>query len=449
MGEYVQPTATGGNGHLYRCTSTGTSGTGTSGPGTTGAREPTWPLTEGGTVADGGVVWTESTPVLANCVPPPPAPQITRDSGAGAFAAGLDVYVAFATQNGLGYTTLGAASSVTNTVSNDAVQATIPPITGYPGWVRNLASPYRPTGLGVYAAHRHHRLSRAFAGKLPAGDDSSLHHRQLSGYRTGLRGRAAGSQPGAGDSRVDSSTARSTVIRASARAAASPPGRDVCMWWPPSPYAVNQRRCPRRPESWWTRCWTTRSRFLSPPRSTTSPGSRSTRPTWPREARRRPPALTRWWEAFQVADTVTISSTAEGPPPSSTNTTGPVGNITADTPPGAARYASIAFTNRNGNLSGTVPAFTSLAVDTARGYSSCSHGQYPGTGPLPIVVSLDDWIFRWPDGTADVPFLLYSLGHGQRGHCDDGDEVIPDNFRRRPPSLTLPMSFSKGRRRPT
>src|ERR1700723_3613235 len=36
VGEYVQPTATGGNGHLYRCTVAGT----------TSATEPTWPLTE-------------------------------------------------------------------------------------------------------------------------------------------------------------------------------------------------------------------------------------------------------------------------------------------------------------------------------------------------------------------------------------------------------------------
>jgi hypothetical protein len=40
------------NGHMYRCTTAGT----------TGAGEPTWPVTSAGTVTDGTAVWTEMTP---------------------------------------------------------------------------------------------------------------------------------------------------------------------------------------------------------------------------------------------------------------------------------------------------------------------------------------------------------------------------------------------------
>lgn len=40
------------NGHMYRCTTAGTTGSG----------EPSWPTTSGGTVTDGTAVWTEMLP---------------------------------------------------------------------------------------------------------------------------------------------------------------------------------------------------------------------------------------------------------------------------------------------------------------------------------------------------------------------------------------------------
>jgi hypothetical protein len=62
--------------------------------------------------------------------------------------------------------------------------------------------------------------------------------------------------------------------------------------------------------------------------------------------------------SFQPLSTATITSSASGPPAPIANTSGAAGNMAVGT-----RYASIAFTNRNGNLSGTVPAFTSIDVD--------------------------------------------------------------------------------------
>jgi hypothetical protein len=66
--------------------------------------------------------------------------------------------------------------------------------------------------------------------------------------------------------------------------------------------------------------------------------------------------------AFQPLTTATITATASGPPPPVSNTTGAGGNIAPDSGTGL-RYASLAFTNRNGNLSPTVTAFTSISVD--------------------------------------------------------------------------------------
>lgn len=48
LGQFVRPTA--GNGRRYACTTAGT----------TGGTEPTWPTSAGGTVNDGGAVWTEA-----------------------------------------------------------------------------------------------------------------------------------------------------------------------------------------------------------------------------------------------------------------------------------------------------------------------------------------------------------------------------------------------------
>lgn len=49
---YVVPNT--GNGRVYKCTTAGT----------TGGSEPTFPLTNGGTVTDNGVVWTEQTSAM-------------------------------------------------------------------------------------------------------------------------------------------------------------------------------------------------------------------------------------------------------------------------------------------------------------------------------------------------------------------------------------------------
>ncbi len=100
-----------------------------------------------------------------------------------------------------------------------------------------------------------------------------------------------------------------------------------------------------------------------------------------------------------AAYTATIAATASGPPAPVTNSSGAAGNIAPDASPGL-RYASIAFTNRNGNLSGTVPAFTSVSVDVP-GYEL-----YMANIPVGPSNTLNRTIgFTVADGTNVGPFF--------------------------------------------
>ncbi len=86
------------------------------------------------------------------------------------------------------------------------------------------------------------------------------------------------------------------------------------------------------------------------------------RPTLPPEPPRLLPTPTRSWDHFSRLPPPRLIASASGPAPPVANSSGAAGNIAPDASPGL-RYASIAFTNRNGNLSATVPAFTSVSVD--------------------------------------------------------------------------------------
>lgn len=129
-----------GNGHTYRCIVAGT----------TGATQPIWPLTENGTVVDGTVTWEEYTMVLANRIPQPDAPTITRHPAGGTFPAGQDVYILISLLNSKGETVASAASVLVNTNLNDGVDVSIPALASFPGWVQGLTAPYNVTGAEVY-----------------------------------------------------------------------------------------------------------------------------------------------------------------------------------------------------------------------------------------------------------------------------------------------------------
>lgn len=138
VGEVISPVTP--NGHLYRCTVAGTSHAST---------EPTWPTTDGGTVTDNGITWTENTPQFGIVAPVPIAPTVTKSAGAGTFAAGKDVYIRVTLKSPQGETTMSPASTIINTVLNDRVVVTSPVL---PSWLANLGTSYKPAQYNVYEA---------------------------------------------------------------------------------------------------------------------------------------------------------------------------------------------------------------------------------------------------------------------------------------------------------
>jgi hypothetical protein len=355
VGEYVTPTATGGNGHSYRCMVAGT----------TSGGEPTWPLTEGGTVSDGGVSWKEETVVLANRLPAPNSPQLTRVSSGGTFPAGRDVYVMLTFMNVQGQTTPGPSAMISNTLLNDGVT-----VGGYspqstPGWVRDLPSDYFITEVMIYEAD------------VPTGDaaPSSASY----GYVTSvafftpytITATATGAAPPtANTARVTPGglqpPATPTVERASG-AGSFAAGRDV--------YVIatfTNSTGETLPSVAGSLIDTVLNDAVQVPIPSTLYQITGVNLYECDVATGSPAPATSSYAlvgSFQPLSTATITTAASGSPPPATNTSGAAGNIAPDTASDndtgvqGLRYASIAFTNRNGNLSGTVPAFTSIFVD--------------------------------------------------------------------------------------
>lgn len=145
IGEMVTPSTP--NGHLYRCTVAGTSHA---------SIEPTFPTSDGGTVTDNGITWTEYTPNAGNFVPVPSAPTVATRAGEGSFAAGRDVYIVVTLVNGIGETAMSAMYVKSNTALNDRLRVSAPAI---PGWMSGLSAPYAPTGYNVYEADVAHSAS--------------------------------------------------------------------------------------------------------------------------------------------------------------------------------------------------------------------------------------------------------------------------------------------------
>ena len=348
VGEYVQPTATGGNGHLYRCILAGT----------TQATEPAWPLAENATVTDGGVTWEELTPVLVNRLPAPSGPQPTRVPGGGTFAAGRDVYLAMTYVNAQGESIASAPGILVNTNLSDAAQFTVPALSALSGWIRGLASAYQPASVNVYEAD----VATGSAAPSPASF-AKVGNFALGSIVTVTATASGVAPPSSNTARVTPGglqpPSTPTVERASG-SGSFPAGRDVYII-----ATFTNAAGETLPSLAGTVIDTVFDDAVQIPipsslyqitgvnlyEADVAAGAAA-------------PATTSYAlvGSFQPLTTATITASASGPAPPVVNSSGSAGNIAPDAGNGL-RYASIAFTNRNGNLSPTVTAFTSISVD--------------------------------------------------------------------------------------
>lgn len=144
VGEVVTPSLpVGGNSHTYICTVAGVSG----------AAQPIFPVTEGGTVGDGGVTWKEQTAAMAQAVSVPanvPAP--VRTAAIGAYAANRDVYVVFTILNAQGETAPSIPVKFVNTALNDQIDVASSNLWPNFLWEKALPAPYTPSGFNAYVA---------------------------------------------------------------------------------------------------------------------------------------------------------------------------------------------------------------------------------------------------------------------------------------------------------
>ena len=385
VGEYVQPTVTGGNGHLYRCLVAGT----------TNATEPSWPLTENATVTDGGVTWQELTPVLVNRLPAPNSPQLTRVAGAGTFTAGRDIYLEMTYLNAQGESIASAPGILVNTNLHDAAQFTVPALSSLAGWIRGLASVYQPASVNVYQA------DVATGAAAPP----SVRFAQVGNFALGAT--VTVTVTASGVAPPSSNTARvtpgglqppptPTVERASG-SGSFPAGRDV--------YVIatfTNAAGETLPSIAGALIDTVLNDAIQVPIPSTLyqiTGVNLYEADVATGAPAPSPNSYALVGSFQPLTAATITAAASGPSAPTANSSGSAGNIAPDAGTGL-RYASIAFTNRNGNLSPTVPAFTSVSVDVS------GDQLYMANIPIGPANTLNRTVgFTVADGTNAGPFF--------------------------------------------
>jgi len=361
------PTPSTGNGHTYVAQNAGTTA------GAVGASY--FPLGEGATFVDNGITWKEQTMVLANRLPAPAAPVLTREAGLGTFAAGLDVYVVLTLVNPQGETEASLVAILSNTALNDAVQVAIPALAAMAGWIQTLGPQYVPEGANVYVATVAHGASAPpLSAYLKYGSMAALGSNVL--VTTAGTGAAppTGSTARVVPGQLPTPTDTPEIQRVPA-GGTFPAGRDVYFRQTynnatgetkPSPASVIvntvlndavQATISVPEDDQGVALYAIGSVGLyeaDVPTGTPAP----------------PPEAFSLVGYYQAGATPTVTDSASGANPPTSNTTGPGGNIERDTPTGGPngtqgyRYASLLFVNQNETFSGfTIASCVPYIVD--------------------------------------------------------------------------------------
>lgn len=348
-----------GNGHTYQAQNSGTTAA-------LAANQPDWPLDEGDTVNDNGVIWKEHTMVIANRLPPPDVPPLFVVGG-GAIAAGKDVYIVITLSNQVGETLPSVPEFISTIAGSSTVQVLIPALGDLAGWIQGLAAPYLPVSAAIYVAIVNHGAAAPPLSTFPqfvGGVDL--------GTTVDVTGQGLGVDP------PSSCTARVTPgqlpipttapqVDRNPSAGSFPAGRDVYVLFT---YTNDQGETPAGPpDSVVNTSLNDGVQVL-----VTVPlgdnnvqlfeiGSVGVYEADVASGEPAPPASAFNLVGYhQPGDTVEINVSASGQNPPLTNTTGPGGAIVADTPAGGPngtqgyRYAACMWINQIETISGFTEA---------------------------------------------------------------------------------------------
>lgn len=406
VGEMACPSTQSGNGHTYRCIQAGK----------TGIVEPNWPLTEGATFTDGTARWQEYTAVLANRLSPPASPTLSITVGPGTIPAAKDVYIVNTMVNAQGESLPSIPVFITTVSATSEVNVPIPTLAQLPGWMSELGSQYVPTSFNTYVA------IVATGSPAPA---LAIYQEFGTGQALGTTVEVTGAGSGAAPPTVNSARVTPgqiptpdvepalTRIPAGGSYAA---GLDVYML---VTYRNNLGETKAGPANFIVDTVAGDGIQVT----VTEPEDENNNALYaitdigvyeadvPTGTPAPPSSAFQLVGYFPVGTQVVVTTGPSGPNPPTSNTTGPAGNIVADTSTGGSnggqgfRYAALMFMNQNYTVSGFTPGSVIQYDVDEDGWEI---GVFKvATGPDNVLARIV--AFTVADGSSDGPF--YWIGN--------------------------------------